>query len=349
MFRRFTCEGITNGTGKRRAWSLGRRTAAAAVAVAAACLAACGSSPASTSPSSSKSPATLTNVTLEVPNPGASFLPFYLGKEEGIYKKFGINLTIDDSIAPPLAVDSILGGSLDFMAAIGTAGSAGIEGRPMRVFDVVADHIDFVMIGAKGITSMSQLRGATIVGESATSQTNLMETLMLEHAGVPVSSVHFVNITGGDAARAALVQAGKAQAVSVEITGAIPLEHEGYRVLSNTNFVLEPFTGLATSTSFASSHKQLMQNMIDATTQATQIVKTDEAKAVKALEQAPLSLSKSNGQAVWKYMQSEWITSPRPPAKAINNQIAAWVTQYKLTAKPPADEAFDWAYASTKS
>jgi ABC-type nitrate/sulfonate/bicarbonate transport system substrate-binding protein len=283
-------------------------------------------------------------VSLEIPNPGAAFLPFYLGKEEGIYKKYGINLTIDDSIAPPLAVQAILGGSLDFMSAIGTAGSAGIEGRPMRVYDVVADGIDFVMVGGKGITSMSQLRGATIVGESAVSQTNLMETLMLQHAGVPVSSVHFVNITGGDAARSALVQAGKAQAVSVEITGALPLERAGLRVIGNTNFVLEPFTGLATSDSFASSHKQVMRNMIAATTDATKIVKTNEAETAKVLEAAPISLSKGDAKTVWKYLQVEWITSPKPPAKAINNQIEAWVQQYKLTSKPPADEAFDFSY-----
>jgi ABC-type nitrate/sulfonate/bicarbonate transport system substrate-binding protein len=345
MFRRLASEPTRYAIGMGRVCAVRRRVIAGAAAVAAASLVACSSSPATSAPTSPKSPVTLTNVSLEIPNPGASFLPFYLGKAEGIYKKYGINLTIDDTIAPPLAVQSILGGSLDFMAAIGTAGSAGIEGRPMRVYDVVADGIDFVMIGGKGVTKMSQLRGATIVGESAVSQTNLMETLMLEHAGVPVSSVHFVNITGGDAARSALVQAGKAQAVSVEITGAIPLEHQGYRIISNTNFVLEPFTGLATSTSFASSHKQLMQNMVDATTQATKIVKTNEPETVKVLEQAPLSLSKSNAEAVWKYMQTEWISSPKPSTKAINNQLAAWVAQYKLSSTPAADEAFDWTYA----
>jgi ABC-type nitrate/sulfonate/bicarbonate transport system substrate-binding protein len=325
----------------QRPRALRHRAVATAAVVVIACLAACSSSPA---PASGTRAKTLTDVSLEVPNPGAAFLPFYLGKEEGIYKKYGINLTIDDTIAPPLAVQAILGGSLDFMSAIGTAGSAGIEGRPMRVYDVVADGIDFVMVGAKGITSMSQLRGATIVGESAVSQTNLMETLMLQHAGVPVSSVHFVNITGGDAARSALVEAGKAQAVSVEITGALPLERAGLRVIGNTNFVLEPFTGLATSDSFASSHKQLMRNMIAATTEATKIVKTNEAETAKALEAAPISLSKGDAKTVWKYLQGEWITSPKPPAKAINNQIEAWVQQYKLTSKPSADEAFDFSY-----
>jgi len=35
--------------------------------------------------------------------------------------KYGINLTINDSINPPLAVQAILGGKLGFMSAIGTA------------------------------------------------------------------------------------------------------------------------------------------------------------------------------------------------------------------------------------
>jgi NitT/TauT family transport system substrate-binding protein len=339
MFRKMARKGPD-----KQSRALRHRAVAGAAAVATACLAACSSTAASTSASGTKSAGTLTNVSLEVPNPGAAFLPFYLGKEEGIYRKYGINLTIDTSIAPPLAVQAILGGTLDFMSAIGTAGSAGIEGRPMRVYDVVADGIDFVLVGAKDITSISQLRGGTIVGESAVSQTNLMETLMLEHSGVPVSSVHFVNITGGDAARSALVQAGKAQAVSVEITGALPLERAGLHAIANTSFVLEPFTGLATSQSFASSHKQLMRNMIAATTQATKIVKTNEATTVKVLEAAPLSLPKEDAKTVWKYLQDEWITSPRPPAKAIDNQISAWVKQYKLTSRPSPDEAFDFSF-----
>jgi hypothetical protein len=48
---------------------------------------------------------------------------------------------------------------------------------------------------------------------------------------------------------------------------------------------------------------------------------------------------------VWKYLQTEWISSPKPSTKAINNQLAAWVAQYKLSSTPAADEAFDWTYA----
>jgi ABC-type nitrate/sulfonate/bicarbonate transport system substrate-binding protein len=293
--------------------------------------------------------APLQTVTLEIPNVGATFSPFYLGIQDGIYQKDGINLKIETSITPPLAVDAIQGGSLDMMSAIGTAGSAGVNGQSLRVYDVMADHIDFVMIGAKGITRMSQLAGKTVVGESATSETNLIETLMLEHANVNPSSVSVVNVTGGDAARAALVEAGKAQGVSVEITGALTLEAKGYKVISNSNFVLEPFTGLATSQSFASGHAQLMKEMLAATTAATNVVRTNEAKTTAVLEAAPYSLSASNAKSVWKYVSTEWTTDGRPSTAAVDNQLVAWQKQYKLATKPVASKAFDFSYLPAAS
>ena len=294
-----------------------------------------------------KSSKSLTTVTLEIPNVGATFLPFFLGIQDGIYKKYGINLTIDSAISPPLAVQSILSGKLDFMAAIGTAGSAGLHGEPMRVYDVTADGIDFVMLAGKGITKMSELAGKTIVGESATAQINLMEALMLKHAGITPNAVSFVNVTGGDAARAALVLAGKAQGVTAEYNNALTEEGQGLHIIGNTSFVLEPFTGLATSTTFANSHKSLVKAMIEATTKATNIARTNGAKAVKVLRSKPLTTSAANAKKVWKYLKNEWLSGPVPPKAAVDNQLAAWKTQYKLTSTPTMDKSFDFSIAKS--
>lgn len=310
-------------------------------------IAACGSSA-----SSSAKATHLQNVSLEYPNPGAAFLPFFVGKEDGIYKKYGIDLHLTHALPPPLAVSAILSGKLDFMSAIGSAGSAGIDGRPMRVYDVVASHLDFVMVAGPGITSVSQLSGKVIAGESAVSEANLIEKLMLQHAGVPVSSVKFDNITGGDFPRADLVLAGKAQATVVEIASAEVLAKKGLHIIANAQFIEDPFTGLATSTTFADSHKQLMKSMIKATTEATNIVRTDESKTLKAFDQPPLDalhLSVSEQRKVWKYVQSEWSSSPIPPTVAVQNQLSQWQSIYKLKTLPPASKAFDFSFARAVS
>jgi len=312
-------------------------------------LAACGNqaakapatrAPASAAPASA--PSHLTTVTLEIPNPGAAFTPFYVGQALGIYKHYGINLKLIH-MAPPLAVQAILSGKLDFMSAIGSAARSAEEGEPMRIVEVVANHLDFVLVGAKGITHVSQLRNQTVVGESAVGEANLIESMILKQHGLPPGTYKVVNVEGGDAARAALVEAGKAQATVVEFTGAIPLQKKGFPILATASKILQPFTGLATSLSFLHAHPGLTRRMVIATIEATRVTRDDEAKTVPVLMKT-FHMSKQDASTLWKDLDNEWGHGGRPNPVAIQNEMKADQAALKLSHPPKPSQVFDFNY-----
>ena len=326
---------------------LGRRGILAVLAAATLSLAACSSG--STSPTSAAAKK-LTTVTVAIPTAqGIVYVPYDLGIQDGIYKKYGINLKLE-VITPTTAVDLIRSGSLDFIAATGSAQASSIKGFRMPTYMVQSISQIFDLIGAPGITNMSQLKGKTIVGESAVGAANVWEQTVLAHYGLPASSVSVLNIPGGDASRIAYVKAGKAAATAVTPIEALQLEQDGMHLLTTGNFpsAEQAAGGLATSVSFADSHKALMKNMVAATVEATRDVRDNQKLAEATLDRAPYSVPKSEVKAVWKLLASNYVATGKPPQVAITNLLQALKSQYKLSSPPKESYLFDFQYLPGK-
>jgi ABC-type nitrate/sulfonate/bicarbonate transport system substrate-binding protein len=313
------------------------------LAVAALSITACGSGAASSAPAPVKK---LTTVTLEVPTAGGIvYVPYYLGIQDGIYKKYGISLDLED-IDPTTAVDLIRSGGLDFMSATGSAQASSINGFRMPTYVVQSISQIFDLIGAPGITSMSQLKGKVIVGESAVGAANVWEQTVLKHYGIPSSSVSVINIQGGDASRIAYVKAGKGAATAVTPIEALQLEQLGMHILSTGNFAAadQAAGGFATSVGFADAHKTLMKNMVAATVEATKDVRENSALAEVTLMRAPYNVPKSEAKEVWKLLASNYVATGKPPQAAITNLLGALQSQYHLGSPPKESFLFDWQF-----
>jgi NitT/TauT family transport system substrate-binding protein len=315
----------------------------AVLAVTALGASACSSGTTSSAPAAAK---TLTTVTLEMSTAaGIVYVPYYLGIEQGIYKKYGIKLDIE-LIDPTTAVDLIRSGGLDFMSATGSAQASSLKGFRIPTYEVESVSQIFDMIGGPGITKMSQLKGKVIVGESAVSAANVWENTVLAHYGISPGSVSVVNIQGGDASRIAYVKAGKAAATAVTPIEALELEKLGLRILSTGNFpsAEQAAGGFATSVSFADSHKTLMKDMAAATVVATRDVTDNPRLAEETLERAPYDTPKSEAPGVWKLLRSQYVPTGKPPQVAITNLLEALKTEYKLSSVPKESYLFDFEY-----
>ena len=288
----------------------------------------------------------LTTVTMELPTrAGVSYVPNYLGIEDGIYKKHGIQLKLE-TITPTVAVPLILSGGLDFMAATGSAQSSSLRGQAIPTYEVEGKSQFFTLVGAPGITSISQLKGKTIVGESAVSAANTWEITVLKHYGISTTQVSYVNIAGGDAPRIAYVTAGKGAATAVTPVESILMQKEGMKVLSTGNFPAteQAAGGFATSPAFANSHKKLMKNLAAATVEATKIVATTKKKAEKVLESTPYDVAKANVAKLFARLKPTWVTTGKPPQVAITNLLQTLKAEFKLSTTPSESLLFTWKF-----
>lgn len=187
--------------------------ATATAAVLLGGVAACGSSGGSSS-GSSGAKATST-VRFGVLSPNANLAPVYVAAAEGFFKKAGLDVEITNfsgggaSSSAALAsgaVDVASGGPGSF---IGSIAKKAIHGK---IFAQLMDQ-SYDLISAKGIDSVSDLKGKTIGISGGNSNDQIYLVALLKDKGISKDDVTFLN-TGNPSNRYAALAAGKIDATA---------------------------------------------------------------------------------------------------------------------------------------
>src|SRR5574341_1543630 len=88
-------------------------------------------------------------------------LPFWLARERGFFRDEGVEAEII-LFKASLTVQALLGGSIDFGTATGTAVSAAVNGADVRIVMAMSERPSFDLIGQPSIATIQQLRGKKI-------------------------------------------------------------------------------------------------------------------------------------------------------------------------------------------
>jgi taurine ABC transporter substrate-binding protein len=190
-----TAGGISLPAARRpgRAWS-----AVVLAGMAGIVLAACSSSP---STSSKSLPASTQQVVIGYENNGAD--PSLITIDKGYFKKeLGPNVSTQIFSSGPVALGAIASGSLQFMCGIGIPPvlSAIAKGVPLVVVwnqERYTTDAGIVVKASSGINSLKDLEGKTIAIVTG-SEASFELPALLAQAGVPVSSVHQLNMSPPD-------------------------------------------------------------------------------------------------------------------------------------------------------
>jgi ABC-type nitrate/sulfonate/bicarbonate transport system substrate-binding protein len=96
-------------------------------------------------------------------NHSVSMTAIYVAKHLGIFEKYGYDARVL-VLEPRAALAALLTGDLHFYTAIGSTGRAALRGVPVRVGLVALNRSDFMLVAAKEISTIEQLRGKVIGG-----------------------------------------------------------------------------------------------------------------------------------------------------------------------------------------
>ena len=87
----------------------------------------------------------------------------YLGRDTGIFKKHGIHIELIYIPGGSVAMQALLGKSLDLTFAGGTQlVNAQLKGADLRMIGGLNNRLPFVLVAREGITSVEQLRGKKV-------------------------------------------------------------------------------------------------------------------------------------------------------------------------------------------
>ena len=326
-----------------------RRKLAVAASTFGVLVAVCGTGGAS-SAAAAKSSTQLTTVTVTLPVPAVSFLPYYIGQYDGLYKKAGLKVLLQ-YVPPAVETGELLATKVQFLGAVSVGEQNAIAKSPsqfpLKIVEVSTQYSVFDVVGAPGITSLNQLVGKVVAGDGAAGQvTEVLQQVLGAH-GIQPSQYSIANVANETAATA-LVEAGKASATAIDVVELASPALHGFKILATGKSVLSLGSGLVTTEARISTQASLVRRMVSVTARATKLAATNEKVAIAALRRgmASLNLGYSTAQwkAAWKDSRYMFTTNGKPMPAAQQTFLDLIQKSTGLPSAPPASLLFDFKF-----
>jgi NitT/TauT family transport system substrate-binding protein len=295
-----------------------RRIAIAATAAAAVAMlvAGCSGGTPDSGSGASDAPAELTPVTLAL-NPSAQSAPLFLGIQEGIFEKHGLDLEIVPQTDVAAIISGVASGQYDFgFATVVHVINANLNNIPIRAVATVEgqqkseeepEEGNALVVGANsGITSAGQLEGKTLAVIGLSSLNTLAAWDMIASDGGDPASVELVQLPFGQ--MPAALAAGDVDAAVIQAPFIAQATVDGAQIIGKPN--VETFPDMAVGL-FTTS-----QNFIDANEATVEafnaaVVESQEYASAN-IEAAQLTLVDGLGITEEAALAAKWNTDSNP-------------------------------------
>jgi len=226
--------------------------------------------------------AKLTPVRIAIVSRGTLDLPFWAARERGFFRDEGIDAEII-LFKASLTVQAMLGGSVDFGSATGTALSAAVNGADVRIVMAMSERPSFDLMGHASIANISQLRGKRIGFGGVGGLPELIIRQILIANQIPIDQVTFLSLGGGDVSYLSL-RAGVIDAVMLQIPNTFIAQDDGFRkIASGGDYYRVVQGGLAVTKTFLAEKPEVVTKVIRATLRALRLLRNDKRYAIKTL------------------------------------------------------------------
>ncbi len=224
----------------------------------------------------------LTPVRIAVVSRGTLDLPLWVARERGFFRDEGIDAEII-LFKASLTVQAMLGGSVDFGTATGTALSAAVNGADVRIVMAMSERPSFDLIGHASISTIQQLRGKRIGFGGVGGLPELIIRQILIANQIPTDQVTFLSLGGGDVSYMSL-RAGVIDAVMLQVPNTFIAQDEGFRkIASGADYYRVVQGGLAVTKTLLAEKPEVVTKVIRATLRALRLLKNDKRYAVETL------------------------------------------------------------------
>ncbi len=248
--------------------------------------------------------------------------PLWIAKEQGIYRKYGIDAELVFIIAGR-AMQAMLAGQVP----VGTVGAthvvnANTGGGDFRMILGMQNTLDYLFIARPNIKSAEDLKGKKVV--------------LLGVGGVPE--------------RLGALRAGSVEATSLSPEFGQVVVSEGYRILLNTSKENVPFqsSGLVVPRSLMKTNPQLVENVAKATVEGVAFVHKASNKEI-VFKSLARNLRLSKPEQVEKAYQNLVAELPKKPCPTMDGvaSVIKLMAQHGLNAKAAqvkAEDLVDMSY-----
>jgi ABC-type nitrate/sulfonate/bicarbonate transport system substrate-binding protein len=263
--------------------------------------------------------------------------PLWIAREEGIFRKYGIEAELVFIIAGR-AMQAMLAGQVP----VGTVGATHVVNANTGGGDFVMilglqNSLDYLFIARPNIKSAEELKGKKVAIGTPAGSASLATYVALDFLGLNPRRDQIVLLgIGGVPERLGALRSGSVEATSLSPEFGQVVVSEGYRVLLNTAKENVPFqsSGMVVPRSLMKSNPQLVENIAKATVEGVAFVHKPANREV-VVKSLARNLRLSKQEQVEKAYQNLVAELPKRPCPTMEGvaSVIRLMAQHGLNAK----------------
>jgi ABC-type nitrate/sulfonate/bicarbonate transport system substrate-binding protein len=297
-------------------------------------------SAAPTPATAARPPAELKPLKIAVPNHATSQLHVYATKNLGIYEQHGFEADIAFIPNASTGMAALQSGEIDLYTGATTALNAAVRGLPVRVVMISANYADFVLVAAKELTEVEQLRGKVIAGFGPETFVNSMTGELLRRRGLNPGEYEMLNVGGS---RVPSVLSGVASATLIDNAESLPLLKEGFNVVARARESIEiPFTGLAASQTAIQSQRDMLKTAMQATLDGMKVI-VNQKEVVVPVIAAEFSHSPEDAASIYDGLRGAFPLDGKPTPGAVQFIFALSQQDLGLSEPIRPEQVYDFS------
>src|SRR5919109_2823273 len=261
----------------------------------------------------------------------------WVAKEEGLFKKYGLDVEPIFLRGGQVATQALAGGDPPIVN-IGTVVQANLTGYNLVLVAAVENQYDQIVFARPGITKLEQLKGKRFGISGFGAATHHAAIILARHLNIDPNKDWTLLPGGPDAERLAALNAGKIDATFFSSSGAPPARKMGFNeLLQIADLDVEvQGNGLATSRDYIKSNRDTVKAALKGFVEAIYFIYANKKEAQRVFAQ----YMRTNDPAVLEDSYQGYIKmipkKPYPTLKGIQfmlDMLAEKMPQAK-TAKP---------------
>jgi ABC-type nitrate/sulfonate/bicarbonate transport system substrate-binding protein len=190
--------------------------------------------------------------------------PLWIAKEQGIFRKYGIEPDLVFIIAGRATQAMMAGQVLVGLVGATHVTNVATSGGDLVMILGLQNTLDYLFIARPGIRSAEELKGKKVAIGTPSGSASLATYVALDYLGLQPRRDNIVLLgVGGVPERLGALRAGSVEATSLSPEFGQVVVSEGYRVLLNTGKENVPFqsAGVVVSRSYMKANPQLVENL----------------------------------------------------------------------------------------
>lgn len=213
--------------------------------------------------------------------------PFWIAKEQGFFKKHGLDVDLVYIIGGRVGAQVMLAGETKFgFIDLGSIVRANLAGGDLALVAVIRNIASFTLVSLKDITDVQQLRGKRVGIGQFGGPPDYTTRMVLEKNGLkPDKDVRIVQMLVGQGGRLQALQGGVIEAIVINPPLTLVAKKLGFNLLLDYSEVLPPFivSGLATTRKYIEENPKAVENSVRAIVDAVNYILSNEDGTTKVI------------------------------------------------------------------